>query len=150
MSAQTIDFNMPDIDPVKQNFALLYIVVATQQRQYRSLTATCRAHKCNSVVCLNAKTYVFKYPLAFVIREPNVFKFDIALDFFQLYRVGFVRHVRFNIQNRKNLLCRSKCRLQSVELLRQTLNRVKKAGYKHIKRHYYFARYNLSQEFYVI
>ena len=88
----------------------------------------------------------FEHPLAGHIAEPDVFELDLAPDLGELHRILRVGELERQVDDREDLFCGSKSRLQPVELLRQVLNRVEKFRDIHIEGNDRSAGQRLTQE----
>ena len=81
------------------------------------------------------EAHALEHPLAGLVGEPHVLKFDLAPDLVKRLGVGRVHHLRDDVEHRKDLLRRGEGALQHVKLLCQRLDRVEEFGDVHIERH---------------
>ena len=103
--------------------------------------------------------HALQHPFPRIIAEPDILKLDFAPKGFKFNKVIFIRsfcrlfsvcNLRRHIHNRKNLFRRRKRALQHIELLRQRLNRIVKAGNIHIEGNHHTAGYCLTQKLHII
>ena len=137
---------LSNVDAVKKYFALLYVIVTAEERQYRSLAGAGGADEGNIVARVDFEGDILQHPVFIGIRKPYMAELDAALYVGELDGVGSINDLRLHVKQRENLLCRSECRLEPVELLRKVLDRVEEFRNVHIKRHNGAACYGLTEE----
>ena len=146
MTAERRDLDVPDVDAVDEDAALLDIVIAADEREDGGLARARRAHERHRVTRVDVEGNALQDPLARHIGKPDVLKFDLPFHFGKFDRILFIDDFGLHIEHREDLLRRSKRRLQPVELLRKALDGVEELGKIHIEGDDRRARHGIAEE----
>ena len=133
MTAERRDLDVPDVDAVDEDAPLLNVVIAADEREDGRFSRARRAHERHRIARVDVEGDPLQDPFARHIRKPDVLKFDLPFHFGKFDRPLFVDDFGLHIEHREDLLRRSECRLQPVELLCKALDGVEELGKIHVE-----------------
>ena len=83
---------------VNQHFTFLYIVITRNQVHHGRFTRTGLSHQGDGLSLFDGEVDVLQYPLGIVL-EGYVLEFNLFLQWADVYRIGYLRHLVFCHQN---------------------------------------------------
>ena len=129
--SQHVRVNIPDVHTVDQDFPLLNIIIASDQIQDGGFSCSCGSYKGRFLTGTDHEAHVLQNIILLCgllfVGKPNMAKLDLPLNLY-LHRLGRICDLGLFIQNGKDFLGGGKGGLEGAELLRQFLDRLKKAA----------------------
>ena len=131
--AQICQPDLPHIHAVDEDLALLNVEIPADQALDGGLSRAGGAHKGHALAGLHLEGHILQHPVlpaVFVglIGEPDIAELDMALDMLHLHGVRRVFNGGFCIHQPEDALRCRRGRLDHIEVFRQLLNGIKKAG----------------------
>ena len=133
VTAERGDLDLPDVDAVNEDLALLELVVPADERKDGALARAGGADKGHRLPRVDVEGNALQHPLARDIAEPDVLELDLPLHLVQLDGVRGIHQLGLDVHDGEHLLRGRKRRLQPVELLGKVLDGGEELGDVHIE-----------------